>query len=281
MRRLKLHNWLFLLGLGLAGFGIVNAASVVSDIAIPAQDRNLQEEESYGPLIDGPEGVTTSSDNFAGHEQSVVRIQHPSTSFLASARSIETQPSFLEGNRDLVLSEMYAADMLSPDIPAVEIPALSKPTAPEIPVRLIIPAIELDAPVLTSEAEIVQIKGKPFQVWHAPAEFAAGWHVSSAPLGVPGNTVLNGHHNTHGEVFKRLVELEQGAEIILKSEARTFSYIILNKMILPEKYVPLEERVLNSQWILPSDDERLTIVTCWPYESNTHRLILVAQPNNP
>jgi LPXTG-site transpeptidase (sortase) family protein len=281
MRRLKLHNWFFLLGFGLACFGIVNAASVVSNIAIPAKGRNLQEGESYNPLIDGPEGVTASSDDIPDHEGTVDRIQRPSTSFFASARAIETQPSFLEANRDLLLSEKYAADMLYPDIPAVEIPPHLKLAAPEIPVRLMIPAIELDAPVLTSEAEIVQIKGKPFQVWQAPEEFATGWHVSSAPLGVPGNTVLNGHHNIYGEVFKRLVELEQGDEIILKSEARTFSYKILNKMILPEKYAPLEERVRNSQWILPSDDERLTIVTCWPYESNTHRLILVAQPNNP
>jgi LPXTG-site transpeptidase (sortase) family protein len=142
-----------------------------------------------------------------------------------------------------------------------------------------IPAIELDAPVLTSEARVVEISGKPFQVWHAPGEYAAGWHISSAPLGVPGNTVLNGHHNIYGEVFKRLVELEQGDEIIVKSESASFSYKITNKMILPEKYAPLEERVRNSQWILPSEDERLTIITCWPYESNTHRLILVARPN--
>jgi LPXTG-site transpeptidase (sortase) family protein len=281
MRRLKLHNWFFLFGFGLACFGIVNAAAVMSNLAIPAQDRSPQEGELYDPTVDVPEGVTASSDDFADQEGPVVRIRRPSTSFLASARTIETQSSFLETNRDLMLSEMYAADMLYPDIPAVEIAALSKPAVPEIPVRLIIPAIELDAPVLTSEAEIVQIKGKPFQVWHAPDEFATGWHVSSAPLGVPGNTVLNGHHNIHGEVFKRLVELEQGDEIILKSEGGTFSYTILNKMILPEKYAPLDERVRNSQWILPSEDERLTIVTCWPYESNTHRLILVAQPNNP
>jgi LPXTG-site transpeptidase (sortase) family protein len=281
MRRLKLHNWFFLFGFGLAFFGILNAASAVSDIANLALNGSALGEESFDPLIDGPEGVTIPSDDFIAYEKSLDRNQRPSTSFLAPARSIETQSSLLEANRDLILSELYAAEMLYPDIPAIQIPAPAKPAAPEIPVRLIIPTIELDAPVMTSEAEIVQIQGKPFQVWHAPDEFAAGWHVSSAPLGVPGNTVLNGHHNIYGEVFKRLVELEPGDEIILKSDTRTFSYTIINKMILPEKYAPLEERVRNSQWILPSEDERLTIVTCWPYESNTHRLILVAQPNNP
>jgi LPXTG-site transpeptidase (sortase) family protein len=271
MRWFRFYNCLVAVGIVLAVFGITNAASVVSALSISGPDNLQQIREPYTFPIEIKESIP---------ETAVVRVP-PSASFLAPARFIETPSSFLEVNRDLLLSEMYAADMLYPDIPAVEIPAPSKPAALEIPIRLIIPAIELDAPVLTSEAEIVQIKGEPFQVWHAPEEFATGWHVSSAPLGVPGNTVLNGHHNIYGEVFKRLVELEQGDEIILKSEVRTFSYTILNKMILPEKYAPLEERVRNSQWILPSEDERLTIVTCWPYESNTHRLILVAQPNNP
>jgi LPXTG-site transpeptidase (sortase) family protein len=281
MRRFKFYNCLVAVGIVLAVFGITNVASVVSALSISGPDNLQQVREPYTFPIEIKESIHETGVVRVPPEGSMEKLQAPSASFLATARFIVTPSSFLEVNRDLLLSEMYAADMLYPDIPAVEIPAPSKPAAPEIPIRLIIPAIELDAPVLTSEAEIVQIMGKPFQVWHAPEEFATGWHVSSAPLGVPGNTVLNGHHNIYGEVFRRLVELEQGDEIILKSEYRTFSYTILNKMILPEKYAPLEERVRNSQWILPSEDERLTIVTCWPYESNTHRLILVAQPNNP
>ena len=37
-------------------------------------------------------------------------------------------------------------------------------------------------------------------------------------------------------------------------------------------------RLANARWIQPSEDERLTLITCWPYESNTHRLIIVALP---
>jgi hypothetical protein len=123
MRRLKLHNWFFLFGLGLACFGIVNAASVMAELAIPALDRYPQGGESYDPHLDGLEVVTASSDDYNGPEGSEDRILRPSASFLAPARFIETQSSFLEANRDLLLSEMYAADMLYPDIPAVEIPA--------------------------------------------------------------------------------------------------------------------------------------------------------------
>ena len=49
-------------------------------------------------------------------------------------------------------------------------------------------------------------------------------------------------------------------------------------MILPEKYEQIEVRMNNAQWILPSVDERLTLISCWPYETNTHRVIVVARP---
>lgn len=34
----------------------------------------------------------------------------------------------------------------------------------------------------------------------------------------------------------------------------------------------------NAQFMAQTDDERLTLITCWPYETNTHRLILIARP---
>jgi hypothetical protein len=43
-------------------------------------------------------------------------------------------------------------------------------------------------------------------------------------------------------------------------------------MILPERFEPLETRLENAQWILPSDDERITVVTCWPHDSTPHRV---------
>jgi sortase A len=52
-------------------------------------------------------------------------------------------------------------------------------------------------------------------------------------------------------------------------------------MILPERDMDMDTRMENARWILPSTDERLTLITCWPAESNTHRLIVVAQPLNP
>ena len=149
---------------------------------------------------------------------------------------------------------------------------------PEVPVRLLIESINLDAPIVPSAIDFKKIAGKEYMQWIVPDEFAAGWHTTSALLGEPGNTVLNGHNNTNGEVFKSLDKVEVGDIITIESHESKFSYLITNKMILPEKYEEIDIRMNNAQWILPSVDERLTLISCWPFESNTHRVVIVARP---
>ena len=159
-------------------------------------------------------------------------------------------------------------------------PAVQEKSLPQtdIPTRLVIPSIDLDAPVVLARTLTIKIGGREFQQWKAPDGYAVGWHDSTALLGQPGNTVLNGHHNIDGKVFERLVDVNPGDLIIVYGAHRTYLYEITNKMILPEKYQELDVRMDNARWILPSDDERLTLVTCWPATSNTHRLIIVARP---
>lgn len=152
------------------------------------------------------------------------------------------------------------------------------PAAPGPPIRIVIPGINLDAPVIPAKTRLMEVDGQKYRQWMVPNEFAAGWHKNSARLGEPGNTVINGHHNVYGEVFRRLVKLEEGDLIQIYSATKVYEYVVANKMILPEAYQELDVRMENAQWILPSDDERVTLITCWPYESNTHRLIIVARP---
>ena len=161
---------------------------------------------------------------------------------------------------------------------AVSQPSLAEVIKPEKPLRLVIPAINMDAPVVPAESSFVTVMGKKFQQWDAPNKYAAGWHLDSAKLGESGNTVLNGHNNIYGEVFAHLEDLKPGDIIQVYGEKHLFSYRIANVMILPEKYENLDVRSQNAQWIMPSKDERLTLVSCWPYNNNTHRLIVVASP---
>lgn len=146
------------------------------------------------------------------------------------------------------------------------------------PDRLVVAAIRLDAPVVIAEKEAVQINGADYLQWQAPDGYAAGWQEGSAPAGAPGNTVLNGHHNVHGAVFGRLSELKQGDALELFSGDRAYPYLVSQVMILEERGMSVAQRLDNARWILPSGDTRLTLVTCWPPQSNTHRLIVVAVP---
>jgi sortase A len=142
----------------------------------------------------------------------------------------------------------------------------------------VIPAIGLDAPVVTTTWEVVDVGGVQQAVWQVPPMRAAGWHQGSAPLGVPGNTVLNGHNTTHGEVFRDLYRVQPGDRIFLYSNSRVFVYEVDEVLILPEAGQPLEVRLANARYIQPTQDERVTLVTCHPYGSLRYRLIVIAKP---
>ncbi len=147
-----------------------------------------------------------------------------------------------------------------------------------IPDRLVIPKISLDAPVVPVSYKNIKVGDQVFYQWLAPEQFAAGWQDTSAVLGLPGNTVLNGHHNAYGKVFKDLVTLEIGDAISIYSGSQEFRYQVVAKMLLPERFAPLSTRLENARWIEPSTDERITLITCWPAKSNTHRVVIVAIP---
>jgi len=157
-----------------------------------------------------------------------------------------------------------------------------QPTATPAPIwrpdRLVIPAIQLDAPVVSAKLRNVLYQEKLYQQWLAPYRFAAGQLPTSAALGASGNTVLIGHHNKYGEVFGHLVDLKVDDLIWVYAGNQAFAYTIAHILILPERFQSLTTRLSNAEWIGASSDERLTLVTCWPTESNTHRLIIVAKP---
>lgn len=148
-----------------------------------------------------------------------------------------------------------------------------------VPLRIVIPAIGLDAQVVEARTRKILLQGDVFEQWIPPRDRVAGWTTSSALLGEVGNTVISGHHNEYGEVFGNLVDVNVGDIILVYSQDWAYSYRVTNRMILPEADVPVAQRIENARWIGRSTDERLTLVTCWPKDSNTHRLILVASPN--
>jgi LPXTG-site transpeptidase (sortase) family protein len=168
------------------------------------------------------------------------------------------------------LIKLGKTDVHDPLNPALEIP--------KIPDKLEIPAINLIAPITISDYNHTNIEGETFGQWVAPSEFAAGWHPDSALLGQTGNVVINGHHNEFGLVFGDLINLKIGDIIKVYFKDEVYTYVISNKLILPERFQEASVRLGNARWLAKTDDTRLTLVTCWPKESNTHRLIIVARP---
>jgi sortase A len=114
--------------------------------------------------------------------------------------------------------------------------------------------------------------------WAIPDHRAAGWLTRSASFAAAGNIVLAGHHNMAGEVFRDIWSLQPGDEITLWSGVEARLYQVTETLILPERDQPLEVRLANAQYIQPTADERLTLITCWPYEDNSHRAIVIARP---
>ena len=148
------------------------------------------------------------------------------------------------------------------------------------PERLELPSIELDTPVVElGWHPATSTDGAIFSEWDV-AEYAAGWHQNSALPGQNGNVVLSAHNNILGSVFRELDQLKEGDSAILWSGNNRISYQIERVMIVPEKYASPEQRSKNVEWIGPYDNERLTLVSCWPRDDNTHRIIVVARPES-
>jgi sortase A len=165
----------------------------------------------------------------------------------------------------------------APPTPPPAAPAPKPPTDAGVPTHLVIESIGIDSDVIPVGWQVVEQNGQQFSIWQV-ADFAIGWHETTAPLGQPGNTVMAGHHNVNGEVFRDLVNIEVGDKVVAYSGNQKFEYVVELKTIVKEKGEPLEVRQRNAQWIAPTNDERLTLVTCWPYTNNTHRVIVVAKP---
>lgn len=161
-----------------------------------------------------------------------------------------------------------------PPSPSVPDSALAETGSPT---RIVAPAINLDSPVVSVGWKQILQSGKLISVWEV-AEYAAGWHKNSALPGAGGNVVLSGHHNTKGEVFRYIIDLEPGDTVTLYAGDQPYTYTVESRIVVRDKGRSEEKRRENAQWIGPFPDERLTLVTCWPYTSNTHRVIVVAKP---
>ena len=179
-------------------------------------------------------------------------------------------------------------------------PIVPTPTAsPEVPVRLVIPDLKIDSKVVEMGWEVVNTAAGPQSDWVIPKN-AAGHHLNSATLDQPGNLVISGHNNIDGKVFEAISmawddatrarvddftdrsDILKGRKIQLYTAAgKPVDYTVTDFFRLRDSGVSQAQRMQNARFLEPTDGSQLTVVTCWPPWSNTHRLVVIAKPSQP
>lgn len=127
-------------------------------------------------------------------------------------------------------------------------------SVPEQAVRIQIPAIRVDAPVVQGDS------------WEQ-LKRGVGQHIGTPNPGENGNIVLSGHNDVYGEVFRYLDRLNAGDTVILFSNRRQFTYIIMGTQMVEPTAVEV---------MAPTPDARVTLISCHPYLVNDHRIVVSA-----
>ena len=145
-------------------------------------------------------------------------------------------------------------------------------------IKITVPNVGIAVPVVSVGWQMLPGKdGQNSSQWKV-AEYAAGHHEGTANPGQVGNIVISGHDDWKGEVFKDLHNIKRGDEIHLFSAEREFLYIVQDSVTVLEDGATEAQKRDNARYMDPTPDQRLTLITCWPYGVDDHRLIVIAKP---
>ncbi|MEJ5222992.1 MAG: class D sortase [Anaerolineales bacterium] len=131
--------------------------------------------------------------------------------------------------------------------------------SPEQAIRIQIPAIKVDAPIVQGDGWEQLKKG-------------VGQHIGSANPGQVGNVVLSAHNDVFGEIFRDLDKLKVGDAIIIYTNQRQYTYIVSDSFIVEPTRVEV---------MYPTPDPVVTLISCYPYLINNQRIIIRANLQNP
>lgn len=126
-------------------------------------------------------------------------------------------------------------------------------------IRIQIPAIEVDAPVVQGDNWEQLKKG-------------VAQHIGTPNPGENGNIVLSGHNDVYGEVFRDLDKLQPGDVAILFTQQRQYTYVITGTQMVAPTAVEV---------MAPTLDARITFISCHPYLVDIHRIVVSAVLQNP
>jgi sortase A len=126
---------------------------------------------------------------------------------------------------------------------------------PEQAIRIQIPAIHIDAPVVQGDGWEQLKKG-------------VAQHIGTADPGKTGNMVLSAHNDIFGEIFRNLDQLKVGDQVTLFTNQRTYTYLVVDSKIVE----PTDVEVMAS-----TAQPTVTLVSCYPYMVDNQRIVIVAR----
>ena len=130
--------------------------------------------------------------------------------------------------------------------------------APDQGIRIQIPALNVDAPIVQGDGWEQLKKG-------------VGQYIGSADPGRDGNVVLSAHNDVYGELFRYLDRLAPGDQIIVSTRQRQYVYVV-DRTVLVE---PTAVEVMAS-----SGSPTITLISCYPYLVDKQRIVVFARLQN-
>jgi len=131
-------------------------------------------------------------------------------------------------------------------------------SAPDQAIRIQIPAINIDAPIVQGDGWEQLKKG-------------VGQNVSSVNPGQNGNVILSAHNDVYGELFRFLDKLQPGDQVILYTQQRQYIYVV-DRTALVE---PTAVEVMAS-----TGSPTVTMISCYPYLVDKQRIVVFARLQN-
>lgn len=130
--------------------------------------------------------------------------------------------------------------------------------APDQAIRIQVPAIDIDAPVVQGDGWEQLKKG-------------VGQNLSSVNPGQNGNVILSAHNDVYGEIFRYLDKLAPGDQVILYTQQRQYVYVVDRTAIVE----PTAVEVMAS-----TGSPTVTLISCYPYLVDKQRIVVFARLQN-
>jgi sortase A len=126
---------------------------------------------------------------------------------------------------------------------------------PEQAIRIQVPAIGVDAPIVQGDGWEQLKKG-------------VGQHLGTSNPGENGNLVLSAHNDIFGELFRDLDRLNPGDLVIVYTNQRSYTYIVVDTKIVEPTAVEVMDQTAQPT---------TTLISCYPYLKDNKRIVVIAR----